>query len=477
MSPEQASGQRVVLDHRTDIYSLAATFYEVLTLHPVFEGRTRHGLLADVLNREPRSPRSIDPRLPVDLDIILLKALNKNPGDRYATSQELADDLHRFLRDEPIRATRPSLVDQTRKWARRHPSFIAAAVLVMFMSLVGSLVTNWLITQANDRTKVALTQEKMRAEEAEKSFQQAREAVDLLIEVGQVELSDEPPLQGIRKRLLETALVYYQDFIKQRRDNPSSQSELIAVQTRLKKILDDLSVLEGAGQLILLSNSAVQNDLQLDRSQTKRIENITKEFDKKRFESFGDFNKLSPIERRTRFIQLARENDQAMRATLSPSQHERLEQITLQLKGPRAFSEPEVIAKLHLTDLQRQAIRQIELEAFASMWDRPRGMRRGGPKDEMPERPIGPPPPGASDETSHEGPPMNQHHRPPHDMRENVWKAAMEKILQVLTPEQLAVWKQITGQAFQGTIDVPPLDQLHQERPPMPPRKGWMSPS
>ena len=110
MSPEQASGQRVVLDHRTDIYSLGATFYELLTLHPLFAGRTRHTLLSDVLNHDPRSPRSLDRRIPEELEIVVLKAISKNPADRYASAQELADDLHRFLRDEPIWAKRPSLV-------------------------------------------------------------------------------------------------------------------------------------------------------------------------------------------------------------------------------------------------------------------------------------------------------------------------------------------------------------------------------
>ena len=147
MSPEQASGQRVVLDHRTDIYSLGATFYELLTLQPVFPGRTRQALLADVLNHEPRPPRAIDRRIPAELEIIVLKALSKNPADRYASAQELADDLQRFLRDEPIQAPRPSLVEQGRKWSRRHPSLLAAAVLVMFLTLVGSLVSNWLHRQ------------------------------------------------------------------------------------------------------------------------------------------------------------------------------------------------------------------------------------------------------------------------------------------------------------------------------------------
>lgn len=423
MSPEQASGQRVVLDHRTDIYSLAATFYELLTLRPLFAGRTRHSLLADVLNRDPRSPRSIDRRIPQELELILLKALSKNPADRYVSAQDLADDLHRFLRDEPIHAKRPSVVELARKWSRRHPSFVAACVLVMFLSLVGSLVTNWLVTKANDRTKVALAQEQLRAEEAEKSFRQARQAVDFLIEVSQTELNDDPPFRNLRKRLLETALVYYQDFISQRREDPSSQTELIAVQDRLKKILDELSVIEGAGQLILLSNQQVQTDLGLDDAQRKRIKGITKDFDQRRFDSLGNFNQLSLPERRSRFLELARTNDQAMRATLTQAQLQRLEQITLQLQGPTVFSRPEVIARLGLTDAQRQRIRQMMMEVFASAWD------------------------------SQDG----EHRRPPrHGFREALLQPAMEKALTVLTTEQLVEWKALTGEPFRGAVELPP---------------------
>jgi serine/threonine protein kinase len=437
MSPEQASGQRVVLDHRTDIYSLAATFYELLTLRPVFEGRTRHSLLADVLNRDPRSPRSIDRRIPAELDIVLLKALSKNPADRYATAQELADDLHRYLRDEPIRATRPSLIEQARKWSRRHPSFIAAGVLVMFLSLVGSLVGMWLIKKANDQTEAARAREQLRADEAEKSFRQAREAVDLLIEIGQQELSNEPPLQGLRKRILEKAVVYYQDFIAQRRGDPSSQNELIAVETRLKKVLDDLTVLEGAGQIIVLSLRQVQADLGLDSAQRKRLESIASDFNQRRFESLHNFNQLSLSERQSRFVDLARANDQAVRATLTQAQLQRLAQITLQLQGPRAFEQPEVISQLRLTDTQRQSIRQIEMEAYASAWGGPHGGHRGPP---------------------------------PNGFRKTVLRPAMEKVLAVLTPEQSAEWKVLIGRPFQGDVDLPPLGipgfSPHGDKPP-----------
>ena len=425
MSPEQAAGQRVVLDHRTDIYSLAATFYELLTLRPVFAGRTRHSLLADVLNRDPRPLRAIDRKIPVELEIIVLKALSKPPGERYASAQELADDLSRFLRDEPIHGKRPSLVEQARKWSRRHPSLVAATLLVMFFGLIGSLVCNWLITKANDRTTRALAQERLRAEEAEKSFQQARQAADVLIQVGQEELVYEPPLQGLRRRLLETALVYYQDFVAQRRGDPSRQNELIAVQNRLKKILDDLSVLEGAGQLVLLSEPRVQADLVLDDDQRRRIEAITTDFDQRRSEALHNFNQLSLAERRSRFLKLARANEQAMRATLDQSQLQRLEQITLQLQGPRAFNEPEIAVKLRLTDPQRQAIRQIVMETFASAWA-----------------------------SSEHGPPRRDL------FHKTVLQPAVEKILKLLTPQQLAEWRKLAGPSFQGVVELPPPGPL-----------------
>jgi tetratricopeptide (TPR) repeat protein len=120
MSPEQALAKRVVIDHRTDIYSLGATLYEVLTLQPAFGGADRQELLRQIAFEEPRKPRRLNKAIPAELETIILKALEKNPAERYATAQELADDLERWSRDEPIRARRPSVVQRARKWCRRH---------------------------------------------------------------------------------------------------------------------------------------------------------------------------------------------------------------------------------------------------------------------------------------------------------------------------------------------------------------------
>jgi tetratricopeptide (TPR) repeat protein len=131
MSPEQALAKRAVIDHRTDVYSLGATLYEVLTLQPAFTGNDREELLRQIACEEPKPPRRLDRAIPRELETIVLKALEKDPANRYATAQELADDLERWLKDEPIRARRPTLVQRARKWARRHRALVGSIAAVL----------------------------------------------------------------------------------------------------------------------------------------------------------------------------------------------------------------------------------------------------------------------------------------------------------------------------------------------------------
>src|SRR5262249_6236204 len=117
MSPEQAGGPRGLVDHRTDVYSLGATLYELLTLRWIFEGSGRQTLLYQILREEPRPPRAIDPAIPAELETIVLKAVAKDPAERYATAGALADDLRRFLDNKPILARRPTLAQRAWKWS------------------------------------------------------------------------------------------------------------------------------------------------------------------------------------------------------------------------------------------------------------------------------------------------------------------------------------------------------------------------
>ena len=167
MSPEQAIGNRVVLDHRTDIYSLGVTLYELLTLEPVFAGSDRADLLRRIIEDEPRSIQAIEPSIPVELETIVLKALAKAPVDRYATAQELADDLKRFLNDEPIQARRPTPLERVTKWARRHRGLVISAMLLLATATAGLAASTLLLfrMEAESRASLDAKSRRSRADE------------------------------------------------------------------------------------------------------------------------------------------------------------------------------------------------------------------------------------------------------------------------------------------------------------------------
>jgi serine/threonine protein kinase/WD40 repeat protein len=165
MSPEQALAKRVPVDQRTDIYSLGVTLYELLTLRPAYDGLDRQEIMQQIAFEEPRPPRRWNKTIPVELETIVRKAIGKNAAERYATAQELADDLRRFLDDKPIRAKKPTLLDWTRKWARRHPGIVGTAIAGLLV-VVGILaVSTWLILAEYHRTVTALYHSKVRGAE------------------------------------------------------------------------------------------------------------------------------------------------------------------------------------------------------------------------------------------------------------------------------------------------------------------------
>jgi len=149
MSPEQAGGKKGVVDHHTDIYSLGATLYELLTLHPPFRSDDRRQLLRQILEEEPPAPRQLDKSVPIDLQTIVLKALSKEPQERYATAQELADDLRRFEADRPIQAKRASVMVRAYKWSHRHLAAVWSAAVVLGLITIVSVASVLLIARAN----------------------------------------------------------------------------------------------------------------------------------------------------------------------------------------------------------------------------------------------------------------------------------------------------------------------------------------
>lgn len=212
MSPEQAAGQHALVDTRTDIYGLGATLYELLTLRHAFPGDDRHAVLRDIEAKEPVSPRSLNPAIPVDLETIVLQAMAKSRDSRYATAQELADDLGRFLDGKPTLARRPTLLDRTSKWIKRHRSFVTMAALFLAIATVGSMVAAIKIAREQQRTAAALAAAEDNLKRAEEHFAQARGVVDRFgIQLAD-QLQETPGTERLRQQLLLETLNYYREF-------------------------------------------------------------------------------------------------------------------------------------------------------------------------------------------------------------------------------------------------------------------------
>jgi serine/threonine protein kinase/tetratricopeptide (TPR) repeat protein len=129
MSPEQLSGGRIPVDGRTDIYSLGTTLYEWLTLQPPYPGDTRESVIAQILSSDLQPPRSLVPQIPTDLETICLKALARDPSDRYADAADMRDDLRRYLSGQTIKARRSSMGKRLGRQIRSNPMTVAVVVV------------------------------------------------------------------------------------------------------------------------------------------------------------------------------------------------------------------------------------------------------------------------------------------------------------------------------------------------------------
>lgn len=136
MSPEQTLARRIVVDHRTDIYSLGITLYELATLRKAYDGATSRDIIRQVCFEEPQSLRRFCPQIPEDFEVIIFKAISKSPEDRYQTAEEFAADLERFRHDKPIVARRPTIVHRLKRWIRHHQT-TALTIMVSLMVVCG----------------------------------------------------------------------------------------------------------------------------------------------------------------------------------------------------------------------------------------------------------------------------------------------------------------------------------------------------
>jgi serine/threonine protein kinase len=240
MAPEQAMGKAKQVTTAADIFSLGVILYEALIGLPPFRAATPLATIQQVLETEPKRPNSINRRIDRDLETICLKCLEKAPQQRYASAEALADDLERWLQNEPISARSISTLERTVKWARRRPTAAALATFVL-LSLGGfvlmTAVTRNRLRYERDATTAATQEVELQRELAETNFAKASQAVEIYL----AKVTDNPRLResgflALRKELLEAAIPSYEEFVRQRSDD----AELLAKQgealTKLGKI-------------------------------------------------------------------------------------------------------------------------------------------------------------------------------------------------------------------------------------------------
>jgi tetratricopeptide (TPR) repeat protein/serine/threonine protein kinase len=153
-SPEQALGNRGLVDQRADVYALGATLYELLTLRPVFSAVDKAELLRQIASDDPAPLGPCDRAIPGDLETIVFKCLEKPASRRYATAQDLADDLGRFLTHQPIAARPPAPFERLIKWSRRHRSVVSTAAIACVIFMLAGLGL-WLDRRERQRSATA----------------------------------------------------------------------------------------------------------------------------------------------------------------------------------------------------------------------------------------------------------------------------------------------------------------------------------
>jgi tetratricopeptide (TPR) repeat protein len=239
MAPEQAAGKGKEVGPAADIYALGAVLYECLCGRPPFKAATPYDTVMQVLSEEPATPRLLQPKLPRDLETICLKCLEKEPSKRYASALELAEELARFRAGEPIRARPIRSWERAAKWGKRRPAVAALVVLSSFTVL--ALVVGGFAFARHEAARAAeaatraaeAAEQKARAEagqveaerqrqRADRNLMRARKAVDdYCSSVAEDPRLKQQDLHLLRKKLLETAVPFYQEFAAQKAEDPA----------------------------------------------------------------------------------------------------------------------------------------------------------------------------------------------------------------------------------------------------------------
>jgi serine/threonine protein kinase/Flp pilus assembly protein TadD len=245
MAPEQALARHGLVDHRADVYGLGATLYELLTGRPAVDATDRADVLRQIAFEDPIPPRTLDRVIPAELETVTLKALAKNPNERYATAGELADDLRRWLEHKTIRAKPPTLKQRAAKWALRHKplAWAAVAVVAVVMAALAAVAgyawyKNGQLQTAYSAMAQARADERVQRDLAENGLKLAWQATDDMYEYFVCQWVYESPvtLDAEKRAFLRRALTVNRALIQAGAANPVLAPQVILAHIQVEDI-------------------------------------------------------------------------------------------------------------------------------------------------------------------------------------------------------------------------------------------------
>jgi eukaryotic-like serine/threonine-protein kinase len=225
MAPEQTIGNPQLLGPWTDIHALGLMLYILLTGKAPYDGEVMEVMLK-VRNRLPVPPSHLNRQVPRALEAVCLKALAKQPADRYPSAAELAEEIQRWLADEPVQACREAASVRLRRWVKRNRTLVTGAGAAMLVGMVALVIATVFLTAANQREREAAQQAALERDRADKNLELARKAVDdTLASVAAHPRLRQPDLIGLRRQLLSNMVPFYEQFAQQRADDPRLEAE------------------------------------------------------------------------------------------------------------------------------------------------------------------------------------------------------------------------------------------------------------
>ncbi len=235
MSPEQAAGRLSELGRATDIYSLGAILYCLLTGVPPFSRRDNPDILRQVQEGEFYHPSVANPNVPKPLEYVCLKAMSNDPHDRYGTAKELREEIEQWMAGEPVLAWQEPFLVRFARWRRKHPKLVAGTTAALLAGLMIATVASVLIKQEQLRTQQA-------QRKAQRNFEVAKTAVDdFYVTAASDVLLNEPRMTDLRQKLMRQGIRYYDDFLQAMSgDDLATRRERAVNYRRLGRIQESL---------------------------------------------------------------------------------------------------------------------------------------------------------------------------------------------------------------------------------------------